>query len=46
MKSFGTKVHTRILGTQSEQIFDTEIRTDFCIDINTENAILIPTNAQ
>lgn len=46
MKSFGTEVPTRILGAQSVEIFGTEIRTDFGIDMQTENAIFVPKNAQ
>jgi hypothetical protein len=46
MKSFGTEVLTRILDTKGVEIFGTEIRTVFGIDIQTVHIIFIPTNAQ
>jgi len=45
MKNFGTEMPTRILGAQSVEIFGTEIRRDFGIDMHTANTIFIPTNA-
>jgi len=46
MNSFGTQTPAAILGAQSVEIFGTEIRTDFGIDMHTVNTIFIPTNTQ
>ena len=46
IKSFGTEVPTRILGPQNVDIFGTEIRTNFGINMQNVNTIFIPTNAQ